>query len=167
MYLNDNNGVLFSTSSSWMSQTKPKILLEMGSVSVAFRQASFVGSREFKHTSQLWRQPKRYGDNLRDKITKPVKFYSLCANHKTIQQRCISRARLLRRVSQGITVLAATSSPGGTATGGTHSSRTKINALFADWHAETMPLERNRSGIYEQYSDIQHDPDGRLRWYLQ
>ena len=52
---------------------KPKILLEMGSVSVAFRQASFVGSWEFKHTSQLWRQPKVWGQ-LADKITKPSSF---------------------------------------------------------------------------------------------
>ena len=32
----------------------------------------------------------------------------------------------------------ATSSPGGNAIGGTHSSRRQINALFADWHAENM-----------------------------
>lgn len=32
----------------------------------------------------------------------------------------------------------ATSVPGGNATGGTHSSRRQINALFADWHVENM-----------------------------
>jgi len=32
----------------------------------------------------------------------------------------------------------ATSNPGLNATGGTHSSRRQINALFADWHAENM-----------------------------
>ncbi len=38
-----------------------------------------------------------------------------------------------------VTVLRDASTPGGTARGGTHSRRTKINAAFADLHVENLP----------------------------
>ena len=65
MYMNDNNGVSVLDEQLMDVANKPKILLEMGSVSVSFRQAHFVGSREFKHASQLWRQPERLGTTCR------------------------------------------------------------------------------------------------------
>ena len=46
-------------------------------------------------------------------------------------------------------------------TGGTHNSRSKINALFADWHVETMTSERHWSGVYTH--DVS-DPLGPKHW---
>jgi len=53
----------------------------------------------------------------------------------------------------------ATSNPGGDATGGTHNNRTKINALFADLHSETMSW-----ATFTNNAATSSDPDGLYRW---
>jgi prepilin-type processing-associated H-X9-DG protein len=63
----------------------------------------------------------------------------------------------------GVTVLAATSTPGGTATGGTHNNRKKINAIFADWHVESM-LWSGTDPAFTNMSDPGSDPDAPYRW---
>ncbi len=164
MYLNDNNGVLFSTSSSWMSQINPKY---------SSRWAVFQSPFDRRPSSEAGNSstPVSYGVNpnvwgqLADKITKPSSFIVFAPtqdNSTTVH----FQGTAATPVSQGITVLAATSSPGATATGGTHSSRTKINALFADWHTETMPWS-GTGPAFTNSTATSTDPDGRLRWYLQ
>ncbi len=64
--------------------------------------------------------------------------------------------------SSNVKVVANTSNPGGTATGGTHSSRTKINALFADWHVETM-LWSGTGPAFTNTTATGSDPDGAYR----
>ena len=64
---------------------------------------------------------------------------------------------------QGVTVLANASNPGGTATGGTHNNRTKINALFADWHVETMAWS-GTGPAFTNTTQTGTDPDGGYRW---
>jgi prepilin-type N-terminal cleavage/methylation domain-containing protein/prepilin-type processing-associated H-X9-DG protein len=164
MYMNDNNGVLFSTTASWMSQINPKYSSSWEVFQSPFdrRPASEAGDSN---------TPVSYGVNqnvwgqLADKITKPTSFIVFAPtqdNSTTVH----FQGTAATPVSQGITVLAATSSPGGTATGGTHNSRTKINVLFADWHTETMPWS-GTGPAFTNSTATSTDPDGRLRWYLQ
>ena len=47
----------------------------------------------------------------------------------------------------------------GSASGGTHSSRKRINAVFADWHSETMPWS-----IFINDTNSSSDPSASLRW---
>lgn len=65
--------------------------------------------------------------------------------------------------SSNVTVLATATVPNGPATGGTHNSRKKINALCADWHVENM----NWSGTgpaFTNTTSTASDPDGGFRW---
>src|SRR5439155_16764784 len=64
----------------------------------------------------------------------------------------------------GVTVLGvggntATSNPGGNATAGTQNNRTRINALFADLHSETLPW-----ATLTNNAATGNDPDGVYRW---
>jgi prepilin-type processing-associated H-X9-DG protein len=64
----------------------------------------------------------------------------------------------------GVTVVADTSNPGGPGVaGGPHNDRKKINALFADWHAETIywiPLPPGTGPAFTNASDS----DAPFRW---
>jgi prepilin-type processing-associated H-X9-DG protein len=60
---------------------------------------------------------------------------------------------------KGIGGNSATSVPGGNAIGGTHSSRQRINALFADLHCETISW-----ATFTNNAVTPGDPDGYLRW---
>jgi prepilin-type processing-associated H-X9-DG protein len=57
-----------------------------------------------------------------------------------------------------VTIYKNVSVPGGGAQGGTQSSRKRINALFADLHAETMPWSK-----FILDNDL-NDPSAALRW---
>jgi len=144
MYLNDNDGVLFSPATTWMSQLKPKYFSAWGGLKSAFdkRASSEAGTAA---------TPVSYGVNpniypggaamLATKITKPtgfILFAPALASGATVtfQGTAISTV-------PGVTVLGiggntATSTPGGNATGGTHNSRQRTNALFGDLHCEAM-----------------------------
>jgi prepilin-type processing-associated H-X9-DG protein len=72
---------------------------------------------------------------------------------------------------QGVPTAAVTeykgtsSAPGGLAPGGTHNTRKRINALFADLHSENM-LWSGASGprfLNDSQSDAT-DPDAKYRW---
>jgi prepilin-type processing-associated H-X9-DG protein/prepilin-type N-terminal cleavage/methylation domain-containing protein len=164
MYMNDNSGTVFSTASSWMSQLYPKYFSRWGALQSPFdgRPASEAGNSNtpvsYGVNSNIWGQ-------LVDKTTKPVSFI-VFAPAQDNSTKVHFQGTAATPVSQGITVLAATSSPGGTASGGTHNSRTKINALFADWHVETMPWS-GTGPAFTNSAATSTDPDGRLRWYLQ
>jgi prepilin-type N-terminal cleavage/methylation domain-containing protein len=176
LYMNDNSGVLFSTSASWMSQlynaapppAAPKYLSSWGVfVSPFDRPASPRTSSPNNANSAV-----SYGINgtsgvigmSADKISKPsvfIVFAPAQASGSAVNFRGIgnttSQANLA--ASSNVTVLAAATVPNGPATGGTHNSRTKIEALFADWHAETMPW----SGTGPAFTNTS-DPDGAYRW---
>lgn len=167
-YMNDNDGVLpGSTAVRWMSQLNPKYLSAWGVLQSPFdtRSASESGT-----TAPV--SPISYGINANvypggvaisaDRITKPAAFILFAPAQAlgatvSFQGTAISAA-------PGVTVLGgpvgqATSAPGGTATAGTQNSRSRINALFADLHAETMDWTKFTNNV-----PTASDPDGALRW---
>jgi prepilin-type N-terminal cleavage/methylation domain-containing protein/prepilin-type processing-associated H-X9-DG protein len=176
LYMNDNSGVLFSTSGSWMSQlynadpppAAPKYLSSWGVfVSPFDRPASPRTSSPNNAKSAV-----SYGINgtsgvigmSADKISKPsvfIVFAPAQASGSTVNFRGIgdTTSQVHLAASSNVGVLAAATVPNGPATGGTHSSRTKINALFADWHVETMLW----SGTGPAFTNI-GDSDGPYRW---
>ena len=179
LYMNDNNGVLFSTAPpSWMSQlynadpppATPKYISSWGVfVSPFDRPASPRTSSPNNANSAV-----SYGINLgvigmsADKISKPSVFIvfapaqasGLAVNFQGIGNTT-SQANLAG--SSNVTVLAATSSPGGAATGGTQNNRTKINVVCADWHVETMPWS-GTGPAFTNTTQTANDPDGGYRW---
>jgi prepilin-type N-terminal cleavage/methylation domain-containing protein len=167
LYMNDNDGVIFSTAigaDPWQKQLHPKYLSAWNIFQSPFDKR---GALEDDTNS-----PVSYGINgnsiagtAASKISKPsifILFAPAQAPGTTVNfQGTAGFATPL----PGVTVLGiggnqATSNPGGIATGGTHSTRTKINALFADLHSENMPWTTFTSNTANPPSD----PDGYLRW---
>ncbi|SRR6266487_4902311 len=164
-YMNDSDGVLFTTTGSWMSQLNPKYVSAWGVFQSPFdtRSPSETGT-------QAPVSPISYGINgvvpsiigmSANKISKPtvfILFASAQASGTTVTFQGLATD------VPGATVVAtaagqATSNPGGVAIGGTHGSRQKINALFADWHSETMSWTTFTNNVATA-----NDPDGYLRW---
>jgi len=179
LYMNDNSGVLFSTTGSWMSglynadppPATPKYLSSWGVfVSPFDRPASPRTSSPNNANSAV-----SYGINATagvigmsaDRISKPTVFIVFApaqASGTAVRFQGVgnttSQANLAG--SANVTVLGATS-PGGPAAGGTQNSRTKINALFADWHVETMAWS-GTGPAFTNTTSTGSDPDGYLRW---
>jgi prepilin-type processing-associated H-X9-DG protein len=103
-----------------------------------------------------------------DKMTKPATFI-VFAPAQALGASAIFQGTAAT-AAPGMTVntggVPATSNPGGTAIGGAHNNRTKINALFADWHAETM-LWSGTGPAFTNNTATGTDPDGNYRWNLQ
>jgi prepilin-type N-terminal cleavage/methylation domain-containing protein len=167
MYMNDNDGTLpGSTTATWMSQLQPKYVATWGIFQSPFdtRAPSELGDAT---------TPVSYGINANsfpnntaisaDKIAKSVIFILFAPaqdNSGTVVFQGTAAT-----LPHGVTVLGAgsntaTSNPGGNATGGTQNSRTRINALFADLHCETMSWTTFTSNTANPPSD----PDGNFRW---
>ena len=178
LYMNDNSGTLFSTTGSWMSQlysvdpTTPKYLSSWKIFLSPFDRPVSPRTASTNNASSAV----SYGINATsgvigisaDKISKPTVFIVFApAQASGLAVRFLgignttSQANLAG--SANVTVLAAASTPGGPATGGTHNSRTKINALFADWHVETMPWS-GTGPAFTNTTDPGGDPDAPFRW---
>jgi prepilin-type N-terminal cleavage/methylation domain-containing protein len=144
-YLNDNDGVFFSPATSWSSQLKAnnKYL----SVWRVFQSPFDKRTSSEKGDATT---PISYGVNVRIyangtsmpaiKITKPTAFILFAPAQDSsatvnFQGNATTAPPGVFLVGNANTV---TSTPGGVATGGTHNSRIRINALFADLHSETM-----------------------------
>jgi len=172
LYMNDNDGALFSTAASWMSQLHPKYLSSWNVFQSPFDTR---GALEDDVNS-----PVSYGINngptnnvvgaSADKISKPsifILFAPAQASTAVVSFQGTAGFATL----PGITVLGigpppppppppqATSNPGGNATGGTHSSRQKINALFADLHLENMTWS-----VFANNANVPSDPSAAQRW---
>src|SRR6266436_7513345 len=165
LYMNDNDGALFSTATSWMSQLPPKYLSSWNVFQSPFDTR---GALEDDVNS-----PVSYGINngpsnnvvgaSADKISKPSIFI-LFAPAQASGAAVTFQGSAGFATLPGVTVLGtgsnvATSSPGGNATGGTQNSRAKINALFADLHSETMSW-----ATFTNNAATANDPDGAFRW---
>ncbi len=132
-YLNDNDGVIFvdQGTTSWMTSLHPKYLPAWKIFLSPFDKRSLVESDTTA--------PISYGLNLNaaqkstDKIQKPTLFILLAPAQASGSQVTFSGLS-----GATVTVLRASSVPGGTAVGGTHQKRKAINALFADLHAEGL-----------------------------
>ena len=167
MYMNDNNGVLFSTGSSWMTQLSPKYISRW-----AVLQSPFDRRPGSEAGTGIPVSPISYGINLNvfsgsapfsaDRITKPSSFILFAPAQQfgttvSFQGTAVVTQPVVTVL--GIGGNKTTSNPGGNATAGTHSNRTKINALFADLHSETMSW-----ATFTNNAATISDPDGAYRW---
>ena len=148
--------------------TESKILVRVGRFTIAFRHCA-------RHRKPVPRYP--YHRSVMaststfipgsiaisaDRITKPTSFHIFCSRARTVpmashfraQPSAVQASRVL-----GIGGNKATSTPGGDATGGTQNNRARINALFADLHAESMDW-----ATFTNNAVTANDPDGELRW---
>jgi hypothetical protein len=172
MYMNDNNGLFpGSATLTWMLQLEQnqKYLSSWRVLESPFDKRS---------TSELGNDQTAvsYGINFNvypggiaisaDKITKPVSFIVFAPAQTSASTVSFQGAASGANSGppQGVRVLAATSTPGGNATGGTQSNRRKINALCADWHAETMYWSSGTGPAFTNTTATGSDPDGELRW---
>jgi prepilin-type N-terminal cleavage/methylation domain-containing protein len=168
MYMNDNNGVFpGSATATWMLQNQ-KYLSSWRVLQSPFdkRSTSELGDG----TTAI-----SYGINASvlpgnvaisaDKITKPVTFIVFAPAQKS--GGTVSFQGLANSSAPGVTLTgnsnSVTSTPGGTMAGGTSNNRTKINALCADWHAETMSWS-GTGPAFPHTSDPGNDPDAPFRW---
>jgi prepilin-type N-terminal cleavage/methylation domain-containing protein/prepilin-type processing-associated H-X9-DG protein len=180
LYMNDNSGVLFSTSGSWMSQlynadpppAAPKYLSSWGVFVSPFDRPASPRTSSPKNANSAV----SYGINgtsgvvgmSADRISKPTVFIVFAptqASGTAVSFQGIGNTTNQANLaaSSNVQVVAGTSTPGGTAVGGTHSSRRKINAIFADWHVETMPWS-GTGPAFTHTTDPGTDPDAPYRW---
>jgi prepilin-type N-terminal cleavage/methylation domain-containing protein len=136
MYMNDNNGVVFSTGAGagfWMTQLHPKYLPAWN---------IFQSPLDKRPGSEVDANAKiSYGINgngvlgiSADRIMKPTELILFAP-----AQDNSTSVHFAGDTSANVTVYKDASVPGGTAPGGTHASRARINALFGDLHVENMP----------------------------
>jgi prepilin-type N-terminal cleavage/methylation domain-containing protein/prepilin-type processing-associated H-X9-DG protein len=156
MYMNDNDGVIFATGAGtdpWMKQLHPKYLGAWKIFQSPFDQRSPSENDTIAPTS--------YGLNghnvagmLADKITNSGAFIIFAP-----AQDSGSVVKFSGTPAASVTVYKAVSSSG-TATGGTHSGRKRINAVFADWHSETMSWTM----FLNDNPNDSNDPSAKYRW---
>jgi len=154
-YLNDSDGVLFTAGGIWMTQLHPKYLAAWSIFQSPFdtRPASEVDANA----------PTSYGLNgnpgsgssiagvLVNKITNPSVFIMFAP-----AQAPGPRVTFAGGTAAAVTVYKNTNPA---ASGGTHSNRTKINALFADLHSENMVWT-----TFINDTPSVSDPSAALRW---
>jgi len=173
MYLNDNSGVFpGSANQTWMLQLEQnqKYLSSWRVLESPFDKRSTDESGGVTSAVSYGVNANVYPGGVAisaDKITKPVTFIVFApaqTSALTVSfQGAASGAN--SGAPQGVRVFAATSTPGGSAQGGTHNNRRKINALCADWHVETMPW----SGTGPAFTNTTNPPSGNdldapFRW---
>jgi len=180
LYMNDNGGVLFSTTGSWMSQlynadpppSPPKYLSSWGVFVSPFDRPASPRTSSPKNANSAV----SYGINgtaglvgmSADKISKPsvfIVFAPAQASGSAVNFQGIgdttSQASLV--ASPNVTVVADATVPNGPATGGTHVNRQQINALCADWHVQSMAWS-GTGPAFTNKSDPGNDPDAPYRW---
>jgi prepilin-type N-terminal cleavage/methylation domain-containing protein len=169
MYLNDNDGVIFSTAPSagtWMAQLKAKYLPAWKIFQSPFDKRAASESGTASPVS-----PVSYGLNgnpgsgggssiaglLMAKITNPSAFIVFAPAQTS--GTTVAFSGTASQVAPGVTVYKTTSTPGGATTGGTHNSRARINALFADLHSENMLWS-----VFINDINSSTDPSAAQRW---
>jgi len=146
-YLNDSDGILPGSivpATTWMSQLTPKYLSSWKIFQSPFdtRPSSQLGDGSTAVSYGI--NPNVYVNNVAiaaTKITNPTGFILFAPAQAS--GPTVSFQGTATSPAPGVTVIGngdntATSNPGGVATGGTHASRQRINALFGDLHCETM-----------------------------
>jgi prepilin-type N-terminal cleavage/methylation domain-containing protein/prepilin-type processing-associated H-X9-DG protein len=169
-YMNDNDGFLPGSiipPVRWMSQLNPKYLSAWRVLLSPFdsRSSSELGDATTRISYGI--NSNVYVNNVAisaDRITKPVVFILFApaqAPDATVsfQGTAISAAPGVTVVGMGGNAAMSTP-PGANATAGTQNNRNRINALFADLHAESMDWTTFTSNTANPPSD----PDGDLRW---
>jgi prepilin-type N-terminal cleavage/methylation domain-containing protein/prepilin-type processing-associated H-X9-DG protein len=198
LYINDNNGVLFSPATSWMSQLYQKdgskyvsswdVFLSPLDNLVSPRTASVNDANSavsYGVNPNIYppnnNPPPNYTALSVTKITIPTAFIlfapaqdsSNVVKFKGTADTTSQPDPTSLAASPNVTVLVPTppapplpctqcaqsSPPVEYATGGTHSSRQQINALFADWHAENMLWT-----TFTNTTALSSDASAGLRW---
>lgn len=144
MYMNDNDGVIFSTSDTWMNQLHPKYLPAWKIFQSPFdkRAPSKVGDSTTPISYGLNGNSKAGGTVpsiaglLSDKIANSSAFILFAPAQ--MRGTTVAFQGTPNGFAAGVTVWKSTTAPGGSASGGTHNNRTRINAVFADMHTEAM-----------------------------
>jgi prepilin-type N-terminal cleavage/methylation domain-containing protein/prepilin-type processing-associated H-X9-DG protein len=181
MYMNDNSGAFpGSTTVTWMSQfeTNQKYLSAWRVLQSPFDRRPSSEAGTGNPVSKI-----SYGINSAaydqtgaaisaDKIRKPTSFIVFAPAQDNTALPAPSgtvkfQGTALNGSAQGVTLSgnnnAVTSNPGGVPLGGTHNSRRKINALFADWHVEMMDWS-GTGPAFTNTTSTASDPDGDFRW---
>ncbi len=180
LYLNDNDGALpGSTTVAWMAQLHPKYLSSWNIFQSPFdiRAPSELGDAttpiSYGINAKIYPPPNNTAISA-DKITKPTIFILFAP-----AQAATATVTFQGTAAPGVTVLVlgngatATSTPGGTTAAppppsGTHSNRTRINALFADLHLENMTWPGSAAAVSTTFTNnaaaLPADPDGYFRW---
>jgi prepilin-type N-terminal cleavage/methylation domain-containing protein len=176
MYMNDNSGVFpGSATLTWMSQLElnQKYLSSWRVLESPFdkRTTSELGDATTAVSYGMNSNVYSGGVGISaDNITKPVTFIVLApaqTQGATVQFQGAASG-VNSGAPQGVRVLgiggnSATSTPGGNAIGGTQTNRTKINAIYADWHVETMAWT-GTGPAFTNNAATANDPDGNYRW---
>jgi prepilin-type N-terminal cleavage/methylation domain-containing protein/prepilin-type processing-associated H-X9-DG protein len=164
LYLNDNDGAIFSTTVAggiWMQQLATKYVSEWKIFQSPFDTRGASDSGTVAPVS-----PVSYGINgvnptiigtSVDKITSPSVFILFAPAQDSAA--AVNFQGTAVTAAPGVTEFAGTSNAG-LAKGGTHSSRQKINALFADWHVENMSWRL----FIANTNNPPSDPCGAQRW---
>src|SRR5262245_23464851 len=140
MYMNDNSGVFpGSATQTWMLQLEQsqKYLSSWRVLESSFDKRSTDESGGVTTAVSYGINGNVLPGNVAisaDKITKPVTFIVFAPAQAATAT--VSFVGAANSAPPGVKVVAQLSTPpGANALGGTHSSRRKINALCADWHA--------------------------------
>jgi type II secretory pathway pseudopilin PulG len=164
MYLNDNDGALFPPSDSWMNDLRPKYLPAWKIFQSPFDTRSSSEDNTNAPVSYGFNPNAKSGSAslLSNKITNPGVFVFFAPAQTSAAT--VTFSNTAGAPSPGVTVLGtgsnATSNPqGGTATGGTHSNRKRINACMADLHIENMLWS-----VFINNANSAGDPCGAQRW---
>jgi prepilin-type N-terminal cleavage/methylation domain-containing protein len=168
MYMNDNNGVFpGSASATWMFQLEVnrKYLSTWRVLESPFEARPTSDAGDVTSAVSYGINANVYVANVpisADKITKPSAF--ILFSPAVAAGPTVTFAGAGNSLFPGVMVLgtgsnAATSTPGGSATGGTQNNRARINALFADLHSENMLWE-----TFTNNAATANDPDGAYRW---
>ena len=157
LYMNDNDGALFSTATSWMSQLHPKYLSSWNVFQSPLdtRPSSELGTAATPISYGINGTSNLVGTSM-DKISQPTIFILFAPAQASTTTVTFQGTAVTG--TPGVTVLQATSNPGGAAIGGTHSARKKINALFADLHLENMAWS-----VFTN-NPLGSDPSAAQRW---
>jgi prepilin-type N-terminal cleavage/methylation domain-containing protein len=172
MYMNDNNGVFpGSATQTWMSQLEQnqKYLSAWRVLESPFDKRSTSESGDVTTRISYGMNASILPGNVAisgDRITKPVTFI-VFAPAQDNTATAVAFQGLATTSPPGVTLSGnsntVTSSPGGVPAGGTNTNRLKINALCADWHAETM-LWSSTTPAFTNTNATGTDPDAGNRW---
>ena len=157
-YLNDHDGIVFSTDVSagtWMAQLHPKYLPAWKIFQSPFDKRSPL---EDNATA-----PVSYGLNLNilgrsiDKVVRPSAFILFApAQNRAPTVTFVGSAAITVTVDKD-----GGSFPGGPAIGGTQNKRTRINALFADLHSDSLTWT-----TFKLSTSGNPEDDANFRWTL-
>jgi prepilin-type N-terminal cleavage/methylation domain-containing protein len=158
LYLNDHDSILPTATGLWMNSLHPKYLPSWKIFQSPFDKRTAL---EDDATAPLsYGFNKNIGSNLpTDKIARPSAFI-LFAPAQTGASKV---STFTGSPSLAVQVYENGGSfPGGPAVGGTQNKRTRINALFADLHADSLAWTafKTSSGPTGDDANYRWDPDG-------